>query len=183
MKNTFLILIIALALSSCSQKIYFTKEIKDKLEAKGVDLQKIQFYNSEAIVLLREVKDEEIKVAEGKVRFENGRNVEEIIIKRNTPGVFAEPNTNETLMFRFENGGTKFLPFLPSKGSTYRGNNVYQLGYLDRVNSGGQRMAIVNYDDKKYSIVYGSNSALLINKSLLTKEQRKTTVAEGVKVK
>lgn len=43
------------------------------MEAKGVDLKKIQYYNSEAIVLLRKIKDEEIKVAEGKVRIENGK--------------------------------------------------------------------------------------------------------------
>lgn len=182
MKNLFLLTIVALALTSCSQKVYFTKETKEKLEAKGVDLKKIQFYNSEAIVLLREVKDEEIKVAEGKVRIENGKNVEEIIIKRKTPGAFAEANTNDALMIRFEKGGTKFLPFVGSKDYTGR-KNIYQLGYLDRVNSGGTRMAIVNYDDKKYSIVYGSNAALLIDKSVLVKEERKTRVAEGVKVK
>jgi len=182
MKNTFLILIAAFSLSSCSQKIYFTKETKEKLEAKGVDIKKIQFYNSEAIVLLREVKDEEIKVASGKVHFENGRNVEEIIIKRNTPGVFTEANVNDAMMVRFENGDNKILPFVSSKD--YSGKkSIFQLGYLDRVNSGGTRMAIVNYDDKKYSIVYGSNAALLINKSVLTKEEHKTRIAEGVKVK
>lgn len=182
MKNSFLLVVIAVALSSCSQKVYFTKETKEKLEAKGVDLKKIQYYNSEAIVLLREVNDEEVKVAEGKVRFENGKNVEEIIIKRNTPGIFAEANTSDAMMIRFEKGGTKYLPFVPSKDYSGR-KNIYQLGYLDRVNSGGSRFAIVNYDDKKYSIVFGSNAALLIDKSVLVKEERKTRVAEGVKVK
>lgn len=182
MKNSIFLFIAAIAFSSCSQKIYFTKETKEKLEAKGVDLQKIQFYNSEPIVLLREVKDEEIKIASGKVRFENGRNVEEIIVKRNTPGIFAEANTNDAIMIKFENGENKILPFVPSKDYSGK-NNIFQLGYLDRVNSGGKRMAIVNYDNKKYSIVYGSNAALLINKSVLMKEERKTRVAEGVKVK
>lgn len=182
MKNAFLLLTFVVALSSCSQKVYFTQETKEKLEAKGVDLKKIQFYNSEAIVLLREVKDEDIKVAEGKVHVENGKNIEEIIIKRNTPGLFAEANTSDALMIRFEKGGTKFLPFVPSKDYSGR-KNIFQIGYLDRVNSGGNRLAIVNYYDKKYSIVYGSNAALLIDKSVLIKEDRKTRVAEGVKVK
>ncbi len=182
MKNSFLLLIIVVVLSSCSQKVFFTKETKEKLEAKGVDLKKIQYYNSEAIVLLREIKDEEIKVAEGKVRIENGKNVEEIIIKRKTPGVFSAANTSDAMMIQFERGDTKFLPFVPAKDYTGK-KNIFQLGYLDRVNSGGTRMAIVNYDDKKYSIVYGSNAALLIDKSVLVKEERKTRVAEGVKVK
>jgi len=182
MKNSFLLLIITLAFSSCSQKVYFTKETKEKLEAKGIDLKKIQYYNSEAIVLLREIKEEEVKVAEGKVRFENGKNVEEIIIKRKTPGVFAEANTSDALMIRFEKGEEKFLPFVASKDYSGR-KNIYQMGYLDRVNSGGSRMALVNYDGKKYSIVFGSSAALLIDKSVLVKEDRKTRVAEGVKVK
>lgn len=181
MKNLFLFTIVALV-SSCSQKVYFTKETKEKLEAKGVDLKKIQYYNSETVVLLREIKDEEIKVAEGKVRIENGKNVEEIIIKRNTPGVFAEANTSNAMMIQFEKGNNKILPFVPSKDYSGR-RNIYELGSLDVVNSGGSRLAVVNYDDKKYSIVYGSNAALLIDKSVLTKEERKTRVAEGVKVK
>ncbi|MGE0636202.1 MAG: hypothetical protein AB7G44_13700 [Bacteroidia bacterium] len=182
MKNLFLLTIVALALSSCSQKVYFTKETKEKLEAKGVDLKKIQYYNSETVVLLREIKDEEIKVAEGKVRIENGKNVEEIIIKRNTPGVFTEANTSNAMMIQFEKGNNKILPFVPSKDYSGR-KNIYELGSLDVVNSGGSRLAVVNYDDKKYSIVYGNNAALLIDKSVLVKEERKTRVAEGVKVK
>ncbi len=85
-------------------------------------------------------------------------------------------------MIRFEKGANKFLPFVAAKNNSGTGSN-YLLGYLDRVNSSGSRMAIVNYDDKKYSIVYGSNAALLIDKSLLVKEEHKSRVAEGVKVK
>ena len=182
MKNLFLFTIVTVALTSCSQKVYFTKETKEKLEAKGVDLKKIQYYNSETVVLLREIKEEEIKVAEGKVRIENGKNVEEIIIKRNTPGVFSEANTGNTMMVQFEKGNNKILPFISSKDYSGR-KNIYELGSLDVVNSGGNRLAVVNYDDKKYSIVYGNNAALLIDKSVLVKEERKTRVAEGVKVK
>lgn len=182
MKKILTFIFIAATAVSCSQKIYFTKETKEKLEAKNIDLKKIQFYNAEAIVLLREVKEEELKVAEGKVRFENGRFVEEIIFKRNTPGVFAEANASNGVMIRFEKGNNKFLPFVPSKSQQGSGN-IYRLGALDVVNSGGQRMAVVNYDDKKYSIVYDANTPLLINKSVLMKEERKTRVAQGVKVK
>ncbi len=182
MKNLFLFTIVTLVFTSCSQKVYFTKETKEKLEAKGVDLKKIQYFNSETVVLMREIKDEEIKVAEGKVRIENGKNVEEIIIKRNTPGVFAEANTSNAMMIQFEKGNNKFLPFLPSKDYSGR-KNIYELGSLDVVNTGGNRLAVVTYDDKKYSIVYGNSAALLIDKSVLVKEERRTRVAEGVRVK
>ena len=94
MHNKFLIIAIATVslLSACSNRIYFTEDTKLQLERSKVDMSKIQFYNSEPIVLARQIKKEEVEVVSGKVKLEKGKYIEEIVINRNTPGVFIEKN-------------------------------------------------------------------------------------------
>lgn len=51
MKKKYLILFaFVFMMTSCQNKIYFTYDLKKKLEKKELDVKKVQFYNSEKIV-------------------------------------------------------------------------------------------------------------------------------------
>jgi len=133
-------------------------------------------------VLARQIKKEDVNVVSGKVKLEQGKYIEEIIIKRYTPGVFVEKN-DKVLFISFEEGDGKFLPFM--KLNSKSGNNppIYQIGSLDwKTDKNGRKIGVVNYAGNKYSIVHGDNSRLLIMKSTVSKLERKSHVAKGRKV-
>lgn len=176
-----LLLLTVVLISACSPKIYFTEETKQQLEKNNADLNQIQYYNSEPIVLARQIKKEEVNVVSGKVKMEQGQYIEEVIIKRHTPGVFTETN-GQVLFISFEDGSGKVIPFLKidPKSSNYPA--IYQVGSLEWKNKNGKKVGIINYDNNKYSIVSGNTSRLLINKSVLYKREVKSRVASGRKI-
>lgn len=178
------LLFAAVLLSSCSMnRIYLTVQTKLEIEKAGVQMNQIQFYNSEEIVLVRELKQEELKVAEGKVRVENGRNIEEIIIPANTPGV-CELFDEKTLKVSFESGNGRSLPFLVErKGDVVVEGSYFKIGAKEWVRSDrGYREGKIDYDGKIYNMVRGANCRLMIDKSTLNKVDRETRVAKGVKL-
>lgn len=97
--------------TSCSQKIIFTAKLRNKLENQDIDLKDVQFYNSDKIELKRtEEKPEELSVSSGAVKIEEGKTIEEIVIKKETPGVCVEAKPYQ-LNISFENGNNKYLKF------------------------------------------------------------------------
>ena len=97
---------------------------------------------------------EEIKVAEGKVRIENGKHIEEIIIPVNTPGV-CEINDEKTLKVSFDTGDGKSLPFLVErKGDMVVSSSYFKIGAKKWVRtSKGKKIGKVDYEGKTYSLV------------------------------
>lgn len=179
------LVIISLALSSCSlNRMYFTVETKKEIEQAGVNLEQVQFYNSHEILLSREISKEEIKVAEGKVRVENGRNIEEIIIPSNTPGI-CEIHDEKTLKVSFDTGDGKTLPFLVErKNDMVVEGSYFKIGAKKWIRTDrGRRIGLVDYQDEVYNLVRGSESRLMVDKAVLNKVKRKTHVAKGRKLK
>ncbi len=66
-------------------------------------MDKIQYYNSKTINLVREVSEKETDVIEGKVTIMSGQMIEEIEIKKNTPGVLVKKLPGE-VHIKFEPG-------------------------------------------------------------------------------
>ena len=102
--------ILTFSFSSC--KVLLTGSIKTNLEKQGLDLEKIQYYNESKIILKRVVSSKESEVISGKVTMQNGQMIEEIEIKKNTPGIMVDSKENE-IHIRFEPGNQKgnFLVF------------------------------------------------------------------------
>jgi predicted aspartyl protease len=171
-------------LSSCSlNRMYLTVSTKQQIEKAGVDIKQVQFYNSEEIVLARQLSKGELKVAEGKVRIENGKNIEEIIIPANTPGV-CELNDEKTLKVSFDTGDGKSIPFLVErKGDIATSGSYFKIGAKKWVRtSNGKQIGKVDYQGQIYNLVRGANSRLMIDKSVLNKVNRNTHVAKGRKL-
>ena len=66
-------------------------------------MDKIQYYNSKTINLMRVVSEKETDVIEGKVTIMSGQMIEEIEIKKNTPGVLVKKLPGE-VHIKFEPG-------------------------------------------------------------------------------
>ncbi|MBI9033145.1 MAG: hypothetical protein JEZ03_01610 [Bacteroidales bacterium] len=161
----------------CSPKIVFTPELHAKLNRDSVDLNKVQFYNSEEIYLSREeFKDEEVAVKRGQIRFEKGKFIEEIIIKKHTPGICVGDSTYH-LDVSFENENDRYLQFgrlQTSKLAPYY--KLYGLKWSDGV-------GIVHYGDTLYATQAGAGSSvLLVKKSQIYNLIKEKRVAKGRRV-
>lgn len=135
----FLLLLI---LSSCNNKMLFTWDLKQKIDQRELDLQKVQFYNSDKITLRRILPHNEAMVSDGTIKFEDGQYVEEIVIKKETPGI-CEEASDFVLNVSFEPGDNKTIGFTLNKLT-----KNYDL-YLEQ--SGNEKGRIV-YDSLIYVV-------------------------------
>ncbi len=161
--------------TSCSNKSYFTPNTRKLIEAKSVTLSKIQFYVDKDIVLERDVKTGEAEVNSGKVTIENGKTVNKIVLKRNTPGVCSNARSNG-LDISFEAGDGKSVVF--SEVANAKPGDPYQISAEKWIKDLGQ----VTYDGNKYYIVEGSDARLLIMKKVIDNITVKERKMKGVKV-
>jgi len=164
-------------LASCAPSLkYYTKDIHDDSRWSDSELGKIQFYLSNDIVLWRDVNRGESVISKGKIKMVDGREVEEIIIKRRTPGVFLfSPQKNHYAIGFDTNDDTKYLIFGPSEKVNGR--------YVLLAKDWDRRFGKVTYGDKVYRTTNESAFAYLmvdVDKTRSTKVRK--TKATGRKV-
>tara|TARA_B100001093_G_scaffold408404_1_gene397236 strand:- start:662 stop:1180 length:519 start_codon:yes stop_codon:yes gene_type:complete len=159
--------IIILSFSSC--KVSFNGSLKVNLEKQELELEKIQYYNSKTIILKRVVSSNETEVLSGKVTLQNGQMIEEIEIKKNTPGIMVNSSLNE-MHIKFEPGNQKgnFLVFELSSDKRFVLRN---------------QKGKVNYHDA----IYRSNGESAYAELLIKKKSSRAVTynkrkAKGVKV-
>ena len=166
------LLIGVLLISSCSDKVLFTRQMQQVLYENEINMGHIQFYNSKKIVLKRDLSSEETKVAKGKIRFENGKFIEEIIIPKNTPGV-AVKNGKRYLNIAFERDRNKYLKFLMNYDDTF------QLSAKNWDSDYGE----IIYDTSNFYIMPGGAKALLkVSKDNINKFEKKKRKLKGVRI-
>ncbi|MCF8332674.1 MAG: hypothetical protein K9I47_00880 [Bacteroidales bacterium] len=171
----YLTLVILLAVAtSCSKKIVFTAKLRNKLENQNIDLKDVQFYNSDKIVLKRtEKKPEELSVSSGAVKIEEGKIIEEIVIKKKTPGVCIEAKPYQ-LNISFENGNNKYLKFGRKTGGPL--DNKFKLYAKKWETQKGE----ILYGDTLYTAPKdAANTYLLVEKDQVYNLIREKRVAEG----
>lgn len=116
MNRLLLALLTLVTLSSCSKKLTsFTEQLYDNQRWSDSDLKNIQFYLSDDIVLRRDAGTSRSALSRGKIIIENGRRIEQVVFKKNTPGVFVRMAGRDKFAMSFENGNDKYLIFGPSK--------------------------------------------------------------------
>lgn len=119
MKNIFLGIIsfasIAI-LASCGPTLTpFTQQLYDEAGWSEADLKKVQFYVSRDIVLFREYATGEARIANGKIRMKDGRQIEEVVIRSGTPGALLFIPKQNRFAISFESGrDAPFLMFGPN---------------------------------------------------------------------
>ena len=177
MKKIILYLSTCLFLASCSPKIPFTQSVRDKYKLSEEDLKRIQFYVSDAIILRRgEDIAREKGTDNGALVIKSGKNIEQIVFKRNTSCVANSVVDNNKLTMSFEDGANKFLVF----GSEADPNGYYSLKALDWTGGKGK----ITYGDQTYYTNAGSQKTFLLFKmQSLRKIHVKEKVVKGKKVK
>lgn len=173
-KSFVLILFISLIAVSCApKKILFTQYMRSKVEADGLSIKDVQFYNSQEIILQRNVSYEETKIASGAINFENGKYVEIITIEKETPGVCVEESANY-LDISFEEGKNKKLRFVKTGSSEYR---ISAESWKDRFGK-------VTYDTLTYYIRPGGEKAVLqVEQEDIFKFDQQERKVSGIQVK
>ena len=142
----FFLLIAISFLSSCSSPYtYFTKNLYEGESWSEDDIENIQFYLSKDVVLTRSLGKNETQISEGKIQVVNGRRVERVIIRKNTPGVLIHmPNENRFAISFEESDDDAFLMFGPNE----KQNSRYVLLAQEWKRTVGQ----VHYKGNLYSV-------------------------------
>ncbi len=151
-------LLVLATLSSCGKKLTpYTQRLQNDFEFSTDDLQQIQFYLSSDIVLQRNLGLEETRITEGKIELIDGREVEQIIFKKGTPGVLLFSPKEDRLAVSFEEGGDdKYLMFGPNKQAGGR--------FVLLAKEWRNKLGKVSYNGKMYTTTNRSAySALLVD--------------------
>ena len=163
--NIIIALLVVATFASCSSsKTYFSTQIRQKVESTGTPLTQLQYYIDRDVELSREILKDETKVTTGVVRFENGKNLNIITLKKNTPGVCTKVLPDKILV-SFEVGDDKFLTFGKTKYATE--TDPYKVLANSWIGDYGS----ITYEGKNYFIHFGTEASIMIKTSELTKEE------------
>lgn len=174
--RTVVFSLVVLFLASCAPSLkYYTKEIHDDSRWSDSELGKIQFYLSNDIFLWRDVNRGESVITNGKIKMVDGREVEEIVIKKgHLEHFYFHPKNHYAVSFD-NNDDSKYLIFGPSEKVNGR--------YVLLAKDWDRRFGKVTYGDKVYKTTNESAFAYLmvdVDKTRRTKVS--TTKAPGRKV-
>ncbi len=149
-------LLLTISLASCSPRLtVLDSQVRDENSWSEAELGKIQFYLSQDIVLTRERKSGSTAIVEGRVRVKDGRNVEELVFERGTPGVVLFQTAEGQLAIGFDSRrDDRYLMFGPNPK---RSNDYALLG-----RQAGRNGAIVTYDDKQWEVGLGNAEVRLL---------------------
>ena len=164
-------------LIACSPKLSpVSQRLVDQNGWSEDELQQIQFYLSDDIVLKRDFTRGSSEIVSGEIKMVNGREVEQVRIAKGTPGVLLFQPKSNRMAVSFESGrDSRYLMFGPNPK---RGKN-YVLLASDWKNRQGK----VKYDGKTY---YTNSESALATLMVDLKKSGRTSVksrsAKGRKI-
>jgi len=172
-KFPILITLAVLCLSACSPKLTpFTEQLKTTNRWTTDDLKKIQFYLSEDVKIRRQISDASTEIIRGEIKMENGKQIEEIIIPKGTPGVVTTVRDGDKFAIAFENGNERFLMFAPNERQDGR--------YTLRASEWKNQVGKVKYGNKTYITSVGDGYAcLMVDLKKISDVNVKSRVAKG----
>ena len=165
--------IVVVTMTSCSKNLtYFSDNLQREYNWSQSELERIQFYVSQDIRLVRTSCSGNARIEDGKIKVKDNSRVNEVVIKRGTPGTLVFlPNKNRFAV-SFERSDDYFLMFGPSE----KNNGRYTLLAKDwRRNNG-----IITYGGAEYRT--GSESAyaaLMVDINKAKNSSVKRTTAKG----
>ncbi len=164
-------------LTSCGTNYkYFTTDLYERYDWSKSELRRIQFYVSQDIVLYRGVADRANRIQKGQIRLENQEEVEEVIIKRGTPGVFIDAPRKNHFAIAFDDDRDHFLMFGPNS----KANGRFLLMAKDWNEHSGE----ITYGGRIYETTSASAyAALMVDIKRAKKTKYSSTTAEGRRVR
>ena len=167
LENILYLSLFALVLASCSPRLTpFTQQLYEESNWSKADLKKIQFYLSEDIRLKRSLTGGSSEIVNGKIKIENGREIEEVVIPKMTPGVFVFSPKEDRFAISFEDSDARFLMFGPNPKNGNR--------YVLLASEWKGRTGTVKYDEKEWGV---NADDAIANLLVDLKKVRKTTVS------
>lgn len=185
-KRSLFFFISIIVLSSCTVRV--NSVLRSQLENSHVDLKKVQFYNSSAFALERELSKDDTASLKGKIKVKDGKRIEILYIKRMTPAA-CDTFKIDTLNILFEQGKEKAIPFVC---------NIYNPDYaIGCPGFSDTPLKIINFTKHHTYKFYGSlkfegkdyfygfyfKPHLVVKKKDIRKALKQTRVLKGVKIK
>jgi len=174
MKSTIttLFAVFGLIATSCGPKLVpFTGDFELETGLNKEQLKNVQFYNSGPIILIREINNNTTQVIRGDIKMKDDKQLEQIVIPPNTPGVVINSNP-QRLGISFETGTDRYLVF----GQNKHQSNAYTLLAKDWQNGIGS----VEYDGKQFKInTQTASTYLIVNTKRLKSLKVSSRTAKG----
>lgn len=174
---TLFSLLALLALSSCGPTLRpFTQQMYEQNRWTDNELKRVQFYLSNDIVMHRAINSGSSEIVRGQIKIIDGRQVEEIVIRKGTPGVFLFSPKVDRFAVSFETGGDdRYLVFGPNPKVGDR--------YVLLASEWNRREGQVTYEGKKYRVDNESAYAgLLVDLKKINQSAVNSRTAAGRKV-
>jgi hypothetical protein len=171
------IVLVIISMIACSPQLRpFTSNLLQEGGFKDSDLKKIQFYLSDDIVIHRRLTEGGSEITSGTIKIVKGEKIEEVIIRRGTPGVYLFKANNEHFAIGFdEKSNNRYLMFGPNPKR--RGT------YVLLASEWKDRSGKVRYDDKFYLTDERSAlAALMVDLRKVKRVEVASQTARGRKV-
>ena len=155
-KLSFLAGFFLLAFSACGPTLSpFTEQLYHQNRWTEPELKRIQFYLSEDIVMRRELTGSKSEIVSGEIKMVDGRQVEEVVVRKGTPGVLLFLPEKDRFAISFEAGGReRFLIFGPNPKVDGR--------FVLLASEWKRRSGMVTYEGKKWRVDNRSAYASLL---------------------
>ena len=119
MRTLIIISMLGILLSSCTQNLVpFTEKLSRRYNWGESGLSKIQFFTSNDIIIQRRVNKDEVEIVSGKIKIVDGKEVEEVLVKKGTRGVAVWFPKDDRLGISFEIDDEHYLTFGPNPKKT-----------------------------------------------------------------
>ncbi len=159
-----------LSLTSCSKNLtYFTQDLYEENQWSESELKRIQFYVSEDIVLYKTASGGTSRIEDGKIEIKDRQKVDEIVIKRGTPGTVVFIPKDDKYGVSFDNSGA-FLIFGPGKNT--RGRYTLKAKRWRENRRGG----VITYDGQEY---FTNSESAYASLMVDLRKARKSTVTKS----
>jgi len=140
----FGLLIVGVCLAAgCAKRVAFTHDMRDKYQLGENELKQLQYFVTDTIRLRRVRAEKDYGVAGSRLQKSSERDVDEIVIKANTPGVVEKVGAH-SLTISFEQGNTLTFGTDENNPMAWGGRYVF---FADSWKSGHGE---VTYDGRKY---------------------------------
>lgn len=165
--------LLILGASACSPTLEpMSARLYRDLNWSEVQWQRVQFFLSEDVVLRRQLSTEQATTQNGSIRIMDGLRVEEVILKKGTPGVLLFQPRSDRFAISFEEDDSRFLIFGPEQD--LRGRYTLKAKRWDR------QQGLVSYGDQTwYTDAQNAFAGILVDVKKARRTQKKVRQAKG----